>query len=78
MWLLGLLTCHRPAKVYDNGPFTVCVLLAPTRTYLQILNLLVAIIMDNFEYIVWDRSQLGAYDLGVFVRQWAKYDLHGE
>ena len=45
---------------------------------MQILNLFVAIIMDNFDYIVWDRSQLGAYDLGTFVKYWSKYDRHGK
>ena len=44
---------------------------------LQILNLFVAVIMDNFEYIVWDRSQLGAYDLRIFVKHWSKFDRHG-
>lgn len=43
---------------------------------IMILSLFVAIIMDNFEYIVWDRSRLGAYDLRLFVKQWAKYDHH--
>lgn len=34
--------------------------------------------MDNFEYIVWDRSRMGAYDLGAFIKQWAKFDSKGK
>ena len=71
-------------RVHVCKSVRACALYVPDHTHhwnvltLQILNLFVAIIMDNFEYIVWDRSQLGAYDLGVFVRQWAKHDPKGE
>ena len=40
----------------------------------QILNLFVAVIMDNFEYVVRDKCILGAYDLLTFVHLWAKTD----
>lgn len=41
---------------------------------LQILNLFVAIIIDNFDYIVRDRSILGAHQLALFVKLWSVYD----
>ena len=41
---------------------------------MQILNLFVAIIIDNFDYIVRDRSILGAHQLGLFVKLWSTFD----
>ena len=38
------------------------------------LNLFVAIIMDNFEYLTRDSSILGPHHLDEFVRVWAEYD----
>lgn len=46
--------------------------------YLQILNLFVAIVIDNFDYIVRDKSILGAHQLGVFVKLWSIYDPQAE
>ena len=40
----------------------------------QILNLFVAIVIDNFDYIVRDRSILGAHQLGLFVKLWSAFD----
>jgi len=40
----------------------------------QILSLFVAIIIDNFDYVIRDKSILGAYDLKQFVTQWFKID----
>ena len=40
----------------------------------QILNLFVAIIIDNFDYMTRDKSILGAYDLKQFVNQWSSAD----
>ena len=40
----------------------------------QILNLFVAIIIDNFDYIVRDRSILGAHQLGLFIKLWSTFD----
>uniref|UniRef100_A0A8C9L6L5 Voltage-dependent R-type calcium channel subunit alpha n=1 Tax=Serinus canaria TaxID=9135 RepID=A0A8C9L6L5_SERCA len=38
------------------------------------LNLFVAVIMDNFEYLTRDSSILGPHHLDEFVRIWAEYD----
>lgn len=38
------------------------------------LNLFVAVIMDNFEYLTRDSSILGAHHLDEFIRVWAEYD----
>lgn len=41
---------------------------------LQMLNLFVAVIMDNFEYLTRDSSILGPHHLDEYVRIWAEYD----
>ncbi|CAN0374849.1 unnamed protein product [Lampetra planeri] len=38
------------------------------------LNLFVAVIMDNFEYLTRDSSILGPHHLEEFIRVWAEYD----
>ncbi|XP_073235068.1 voltage-dependent L-type calcium channel subunit alpha-1D-like [Porites lutea] len=38
------------------------------------LNLFVAVIMDNFEYLTRDESILGPHHLDEFVRVWSEYD----
>lgn len=40
----------------------------------QMLNLFVAVIMDNFEYLTRDSSILGPHHLEEYVRIWAEYD----
>lgn len=40
----------------------------------QMLNLFVAVIMDNFDYLTRDSSILGAHHLDEFVGMWAEYD----
>jgi voltage-dependent calcium channel L type alpha-1D len=40
----------------------------------QILNLFVAVIMDNFDYLTRDWSILGAHHLGEFIHLWSEYD----
>ncbi|KAI1305813.1 Voltage-dependent calcium channel type D subunit alpha-1 [Halotydeus destructor] len=39
-----------------------------------IINLFVAVIMDNFDYLTRDWSILGAHHLDEFIRLWAEYD----
>ncbi|XP_048587790.1 voltage-dependent P/Q-type calcium channel subunit alpha-1A isoform X2 [Nematostella vectensis] len=39
-----------------------------------LLNLFVAVIMDNFEYLTRDESILGPHHLDEFVRVWSEYD----
>ena len=41
------------------------------------LNLFVAVIMDNFDYLTRDKSILGAHHLDEFLRVWADYDPCG-
>ena len=41
---------------------------------LQIINLFVAVIMDNFDYLTRDWSILGPHHLDEFVRLWSEYD----
>ena len=41
---------------------------------MQMLNLFVAVIMDNFDYLTRDSSILGAHHLDEFHRIWAEYD----
>lgn len=48
--------------------------LFPSVHPLQMLNLFVAVIMDNFEYLTRDSSILGPHHLDEFVRIWGEYD----
>ncbi|CAF3829900.1 unnamed protein product [Rotaria sp. Silwood1] len=41
------------------------------------LNLFVAVIMDNFDYLTRDSSILGAHHLDEFIRAWSEYDPDG-
>ena len=41
------------------------------------LNLFVAVIMDNFDYLTRDPSILGAHHLDEFIRAWADIDPEG-
>lgn len=43
-------------------------------TSLEILNLFVAVIMDNFDYLTRDWSLLGPHHLDEFKKIWAEYD----
>lgn len=42
------------------------------------LNLFVAVIMDNFDYLTRDSSILGAHHLDEFIRIWSEYDPGAE
>lgn len=44
------------------------------KIHLQMLNLFVAVIMDNFDYLTRDSSILGAHNLDEYVRVWTDYD----
>lgn len=48
--------------------------LPPHTHTLQILNLFVAVIMDNFDYLTRDWSLLGPHHLDEFKKIWAEYD----
>lgn len=45
-----------------------------TVPFLQIINLFVAVIMDNFDYLTRDWSILGPHHLDEFKRIWSEYD----
>ena len=47
-------------------------------TSFLILNLFVAVIMDNFDYLTRDWSILGAHHLDEFVNLWSEYDPDGK
>lgn len=42
--------------------------------FFQIINLFVAVIMDNFDYLTRDWSILGPHHLDEFKRIWSEYD----
>lgn len=46
----------------------------PSALFLQIINLFVAVIMDNFDYLTRDWSILGPHHLDEFKAIWAEYD----
>lgn len=46
----------------------------PSLLPLQIINLFVAVIMDNFDYLTRDWSILGPHHLDEFKAIWAEYD----
>ena len=54
-----------------------CIELPPFSTFIM-LNLFVAVIMDNFDYLTRDSSILGAHHLDEFIRIWAEYDPSAE
>jgi len=41
---------------------------------MQMLNLFVAVIMDNFDYLTRDSSILGPHHLDEYIRVWGEYD----
>ena len=54
---------------YDRVTWLTCVTVG-----VQIINLFVAVIMDNFDYLTRDWSILGPHHLDEFVRLWSEYD----
>eukprot|EP00057_Strongylocentrotus_purpuratus_P015657 XP_011670131.1 PREDICTED: voltage dependent calcium channel L-type isoform X4 [Strongylocentrotus purpuratus] len=54
------------AYVYFISFYSICSFL--------IINLFVAVIMDNFDYLTRDWSILGPHHLDEFVRQWSEFD----
>lgn len=47
-------------------------------TNLLILNILVAVIVDNFEFLYMDKSELQPLHLQQFANEWVKYDPRGQ
>ena len=66
-------SCHH--NCFDNTTFLaaltsdVCL-----DVCFQMLNLFVAVIMDNFDYLTRDSSILGPHHLDEYTRSWAEYD----
>lgn len=42
--------------------------------FVKIINLFIAVIMDNFEYLTRDWTVLGTHHLDEFKRVWSDYD----
>lgn len=57
-----------------RSPLSSCISFLCHLSSVQMLNLFVAVIMDNFEYLTRDSSILGPHHLDEFVRIWGEYD----
>ncbi|KAK3565903.1 hypothetical protein QTP86_020316 [Hemibagrus guttatus] len=61
------------AIIYFISFYMLCAFLQFTNLF-QIINLFVAVIMDNFDYLTRDWSILGPHHLDEFKRIWSEYD----
>lgn len=48
--------------------------IGPVLVSVKIINLFIAVIMDNFEYLTRDWTVLGTHHLDEFKRVWSDYD----
>ncbi|KAL5108348.1 Voltage-dependent calcium channel type A subunit alpha-1 [Taenia crassiceps] len=65
---------HKPENTCGSaGTYLYFVSFIFLCTFLM-LNLFVAVIMDNFDYLIRDSSILGSHHLEEFIRVWAEYD----
>lgn len=64
-------TSQPPSLLPSSPAFPRC---DPSVLLLQIINLFVAVIMDNFDYLTRDWSILGPHHLDEFKAIWAEYD----
>lgn len=88
---LGTISYAHSARVYPQGrepcdgpnefcgtwfavPYFVSFVMLVT---FLVLNLFIAVIMDNFDYLTDDPAHLGEQDLGRFTDLWAEYDPDG-
>lgn len=62
----------KPPTLTPNPASLACAVGTPV--FLQIINLFVAVIMDNFDYLTRDWSILGPHHLDEFKAIWAEYD----
>ena len=60
--------------MYVRICYKICLSFLVVLLILQIINLFVAVILDNFDYLTRDWSILGPHHLDEFVRNWAEYD----
>ena len=63
--------CFKPNKLCSKN-ITIVFLFS-----FIMLNLFVAVIMDNFDYLTRDSSILGSHHLGEFITAWADFDPSG-
>ena len=61
--------CRHEKRSIHSQPLTTNIHLLD-----QVINLFVAVIMDNFDYLTRDWSILGPHHLDEFVRLWSEYD----
>jgi len=80
-WHLVMLDCFDKAKCIDEGNkcgSTIAAVIYFCSFYFfyafLLLNLFVAVIMDNFDYLTRDESILGPHHMDEFVRVWSEYD----
>lgn len=60
--------------VLSSNPIQLQLKFLPSDLLFQIINLFVAVIMDNFDYLTRDWSILGPHHLDEFKRIWSEYD----
>lgn len=63
-----------PQSRFSVPNWSITSLFSSCLSPVQMLNLFVAVIMDNFEYLTRDSSILGPHHLDEFVRIWGEYD----
>lgn len=62
------------SPLLSSLPGSIVVVLSYLSLPSQIINLFVAVIMDNFDYLTRDWSILGPHHLDEFKKIWAEYD----
>ncbi|XP_065072313.1 voltage-dependent L-type calcium channel subunit alpha-1D-like [Rhopilema esculentum] len=81
-WHMVMLACSSHAVCYDDES-KICGSTIAASIYFcsfyffcsfLLLNLFVAVIMDNFDYLTRDKSILGPHHMDEFVRVWSEYD----
>lgn len=74
-FLVILTRSTRPHSSHNAGTCADIVKLnIVSMSWFQIINLFVAVIMDNFDYLTRDWSILGPHHLDEFKRVWSEYD----
>lgn len=72
--ICNLMTISSYLSLPSTPYFLLCPSPNPPLTGPQIINLFVAVIMDNFDYLTRDWSILGPHHLDEFKRIWSEYD----
>ncbi len=74
IFLWCLCTFLYTMKYHKNAKNVECFIVLLHCSWFQIINLFVAVIMDNFDYLTRDWSILGPHHLDEFKRIWSEYD----